>query len=172
MMKFMVAGVVGLCFMLNFPFYVYAEHRVPTFTYNLGGMPISCSVYRNQISLNGIHAEDSLEKVRNILGIASFVSKKGGILEYDYKDNLQVYFADYEGNGSYVVFHIKAGRESTAATIDGVKVGMPETVLSQVYGTADNIDIRQSKAPKLSLEQNVRALPRCPARPVRPIRCT
>ena len=58
------------------------------------------------------------------------------ILEYDYKDNLQVYFADYEGNGSYVVFHIKAGRESTAAILTMVEV---LDVLPQNYKGRDEI---------------------------------
>ena len=154
-MKLIAGGIIELLLILNFPFCVDAQQRVPTFTYNLGGMPISCSIYRNQASLNGIHVGDSVETVCEKMGQASFVAKRGGILEYTYKDDFKISFASFGTNESYVVFQMKTGWNSlTAATMDGVKVGMPETVLTQIYGVADNIDIRQSKAPKLSLEQN------------------
>lgn len=31
-------------------------YRTPEYTYNLGGLPISCSIYSDQASLTGIHA--------------------------------------------------------------------------------------------------------------------
>ena len=129
-----------------------SAYRNPVFTNNLGAMPISCSIYSDQAGVNGIHTGDNMIKVKSILGepkYTSDISSGGGKYYYD---NLEIVFVDFSGEGNPIVVDIKA--RGNAITLDGVKVGMADSVLSKVYGTADVIYIEKHSAPKLSQEKN------------------
>ena len=139
-----------LCCVSTFA-YVPSVHayRTPEYTYNLGGLPISCSIYSDQASLAGIHADDPLQKVTAIFG----KPKSSYKATYNYIDKgLTISFVDWDGNGKYTVVDMEATK-SGVATLDGVKVGMPESILSKVYGTADEVYIEKKSSPKLSAEQ-------------------
>ena len=72
-------------------------------------------------------------------------------------------FADFSGTGDYTVFRIEASqsREGKMSTPDGVSVGMPETVLSDVYGTADAVWITKYISPKLPASDDEKNQLRC-----------
>ncbi len=142
------ATLICCVYLIAYMPYTYA-YRTPEYTYNLGGLPISCSIYSDQASLAGIHADDSLQKVVAVLGKPKSSYKN----KYNYIDKgLTVSFADWGGNGKYTVIDMEA-TQSDVATLDGVKVGMSESILSKVYGTADEVYIEKRSSPKLSTEQ-------------------
>ena len=126
--------------------------RTPDYTYNLGGLPISCSIYSDQASLGGIHADDTVQRVIALLGKPQNSYNQ----KYQYIDKgLSISFVDWGGNGKYTVMDMEVTK-GTVATLDGVMVGMPESVLSNVYGTADEIYIEKRDSPKLSEEQKAK----------------
>ncbi len=127
-------------------------NRKPEFTHNLGGMPISCSIYSDQVALNGIKCGDSVQKVTAILGKPmNIVNNK--MLTYIYK-GLTIKFLAFGKSGEPIVWDMEATKAGDVSTMDGVKPGMSESVLMKVYGTADVIHVEKTTAPKLSEEQN------------------
>ena len=55
---------------------------------------------------------------------------------------------------NYIVTSITVDGRGDFSTADGVRVGMSETVLSKIYGTADGVSTERHKAPKLSEKDN------------------
>lgn len=142
-------GLLLLCISMLIAVPSAHAFRTPEFTYNLGGMPISCSIYSDQASLADIHADDSMQKVTSLLGSPNSSHNR----TYRYTDKgLIISFVDWGGNGNYTVVDIEATK-CDVATLDGVKVGMSESVLSKVYGTADEVYIEKRSSPKLPAEQ-------------------
>lgn len=144
------AIALGLMLMCAEETPIFAQ-RQPVFTNDFGGTRISCSVYREQVALDGVYAGESLEEVRQALGAPRYINRTKGPLKYNYSGGLSISFADFSGNGNYTVVHIEASqsREGGMSTPDGVRVGMPETVLSDVYGTADAVWSTKYISPKL-----------------------
>lgn len=132
-----------------------SAYREPKFTTNLGGMPISCSVYAEQVGIGSIHTGDSPQAVRAQYGIPKNISDEGGIKHY--YDGMIFTFVDFSGEKKPVLADIrvmknmKVGNNATPA---GVAVGMSENVLTQAYGMADEVYIEKHTAPKLSEAQN------------------
>ena len=156
------AIALGLMLMGSEEVPVFAQ-RQPVFTNDFGGTRISCSVYRKQVALNGVYAGESVEEVRQALGAPYYINRAQGTLEYHYSGGLSVSFADFSGTGDYTVFRIEASqsREGKMSTPDGVSVGMPETVLSDVYGTADAVWITKYISPKLPASDDEKNQLRC-----------
>ena len=102
--------------------------------------------------MNGIKGGDSLQKVRAILGEPTSVSKNK-MLTYYYR-GLTIKFVDFGGSGKTVVYDMEGTKQGEVSTLDGVKPGMPESALSEIYGTADVVRVEKVVAPKLSGEQN------------------
>ena len=126
---------------------VCLAHRPVECIYDFGGIPISCSIYAEQAGVNGIHGNDSMGKVVSVLGQPKHRSN-GPTPIYMY-DGLDISFVDWGSDGNYTVCAIRTNQRGTASTMDGVSVGMPESVLSEVYGTADEVKIEKRMAPKL-----------------------
>ena len=127
-----------------------AAKRTPE-TISFGDMTVSCSVYNDQVSIGGIKCGYDMQAITDALGNPSpFYTKNGDIWHYD---GLSIKFVDYDGNGHPVACDITATGEKYA-TPDGVKVGMPESVLTEIYGEADVVHTEKFTAPKLSHEQN------------------
>lgn len=143
-----VAGAVTLGCL--FAFTPSAMAREPVFMSNLGGLPISCSIYASQAAVNGIEAGDSINKANAILGKPYSSSNRGGIIE-SYYSGIMVCFADYGGTGNYTAFSAKATGKNMK-TLDGVAVGMTASVLSTTYGTADSVITERHTASKLPAE--------------------
>lgn len=127
-------------------------NREPVFTSDYGGTKISCSVYKEQVKLSGVKANDTIREIKNILGEPSFVDRRDHNIMYSYR-SLRVYLVDFGGNGGYTVDKIESSTPG-AFTPDGVGVGMSESVLSDVYGTADSVCTKTYNFPKLSDELN------------------
>jgi hypothetical protein len=127
-------------------------NREPVFTHNLGGTPISCSIYMEEASIDGVHMDDTSVYVLKKLGTPRSIRKEGGILKY-YYEGVDISFADYRGNGTYTAFNIETSSEGHY-TPGGVGVGMGEQVLSDIYGTADSVWTKTYNSPKLSEEVN------------------
>lgn len=121
-----------------------------SFKRDLGGIPISCSVSIEQVAINGIHAGDSPLDVYEKLGKPNFVSRGDHTLKYTY-GSLLIYFMDLDGDGHYTAYDISSSNK-TSCTPDGVSVGMSDSVLSNIYGTADRVKIITCVSPKLSSE--------------------
>ncbi len=121
--------------------------RPVEYSYNFGAIPISCSIYAEQAGLAGIHANDSMGKVISVLGQTKYRTN-GSLLIYMY-DGVDVSLIDWGSDGRYTVYMIETNQKGTASTVDGVSVGMPESILSEVYGTADEVKIEKRMAPKL-----------------------
>ena len=121
--------------------------RPVEYSYNFGAIPISCSIYAEQAGLAGIHANDSMGKVISVLGQTKYRTN-GSLLIYMY-DGVDVSLIDWGSDGRYTVYMIETNQKGTASTVDGVSVGMPESILSEVYGTADEVKIEKNMAPKL-----------------------
>ena len=124
--------------------------REAVFMSNLGGMPISCSIYASQAAINGIEAGSSISKVNAILGKPYSSSNRGGSIE-SYYTGITVCFADYGGTGNYTAFSAKATGKNMK-TLDGVAIGMQASVLSTTYGTADSVITERHTASKLPAE--------------------
>ena len=145
---FTLLCVYALCF----PCSDVWANRKPEFTQNLGGMPISCSIYRDQASLNGIKCGDSVQKVTEILGKPmNIINNK--MLTYLYK-GLTIKFLAFGKSGEATVWDMEATKAGDVSTMNGVKPGMSENALLEVYGTADVVHVEKTTAPKLSEEQN------------------
>jgi hypothetical protein len=126
-----------------------------TYAYNLGGMPISCSIYVSQACVSGISTSMTRGKVYSILGSPDYSNSSGGSWTYTYGkygNGITLKFIDYGGSGNPTVCDIEVTSPSYA-TIDGVVVGMPASVLSSVYGTADVVNEIKMLAPKLTVAQ-------------------
>lgn len=132
--------------------FVYASRAIE-FSHNLGGLPISCSIYREQASLKNICVGYSERDVRAILGKPSWVNRKEPLTLY-YKNGLSLKFVNYGGDGIPLVVGIKVTGNSGYSTLDGIKVGMSEKDIIKVYGEPDTITTEMHKAPKLSAEKN------------------
>ena len=117
------------------------------YSYNFGAIPISCSIYAEQAGLAGIHGNDSIGKVISVLGQPGY--RSGGSTPVYTYDGVSIKFVDWGGDGRYTVCKIETNQKGTASTVDGISVGMPESVLSEVYGTADEVKIERNMAPKL-----------------------
>ncbi len=132
-----------------------SAYREPAFTTNLGGLPISCSVYAEQVGIGSIHTGDSPQVIRGQYGEPKNISDEGGIRHY--YDGMIFTFVDFSGEKKPVLADIRVTKNMKVgnnATPDGVAVGMSEDVLTQVYGMADAVYIEKHLAPKLSEEQN------------------
>lgn len=128
-------------------------YREPEFRTNLGGMPISCSVYPEQVGIGRVHTGDSMETVIDYYGRPNRITNERGT-RYHY-DGMVFTFIDYGGGPILADIKVtKNMRIGNNATPAGVGVGMSEYVLTQAYGTADDVYIEKHTAPKLSEEQN------------------
>ena len=126
---------------------VCLARRPVEYSYNFGAIPISCSIYAEQAGVAGIHGNDSVGKVISVLGQPQF--RSGGAAPVYTYDGVSIKFVDWGGDGRYKVCKIETNQKGTVRTADGVCVGMPESVLSEVYGTADEVKIEKRMAPKL-----------------------
>ncbi len=126
---------------------VCLARRPVEYSYNFGAVPISCSIYAEQAAVNSIHGSDSMGKVLSILGEPKYRTDDSAP-QYTY-DGIHIKFVDWGGDGRYTVCNIETNQLGTASTVDGVSVGMPESVLSEIYGTADEVKIEKRMAPKL-----------------------
>ena len=138
-------AAIGFCFSCIAS--VCLARRPVEYSYNFGAIPISCSIYAEQAGVAGIHGNDSVGKVISVLGQPQF--RSGGAAPVYTYDGVSIKFVDWGGDGRYKVCKIETNQKGTASTADGVCVGMPESVLSEVYGTADEVKIEKRMAPKL-----------------------
>lgn len=152
-----IAGLlVGLVVGLSFGSMNEADaYREPEFTTNLGGLPISCSIYPEQAGIGNIHTGDSVSAVRACYGMPDNITDGNGLRHY--YDGMILTFVDFAGDKNPILTDIKVTKNmriGNNATPAGVGVGMSEYVLTQAYGTADEVYIEKHTAPKLSEEQN------------------
>ena len=138
-------AAIGFCFSCIAS--VCLARRPVEYSYNFGAIPISCSIYAEQAGVAGIHGNDSVGKVISVLGQSQF--RSGGAAPVYTYDGVSIKFVDWGGDGRYKVCKIETNQKGTVSTADGVCVGMPESVLSEVYGTADEVKIEKRMAPKL-----------------------
>lgn len=138
-------AAIGFCFSCIAS--VCLARRPVEYSYNFGAIPISCSIYAEQAGVAGIHGNDSVGKVISVLGQPQFCS--GGAAPVYTYDGVSIKFVDWGGDGRYKVCKIETNQKGTVSTADGVCGGMPESVLSEVYGTADEVKIEKRMAPKL-----------------------
>ena len=138
-------AAIGFCFSCIAS--VCLARRPVEYSYNFGTIPISCSIYAEQAGVAGIHGNDSVGKVISVLGQPQF--RSGGAAPVYTYDGVSIKFVDWGGDGRYKVCKIETNQKGTVSTADGVCGGMPESVLSEVYGTADEVKIEKRMAPKL-----------------------
>ena len=138
-------AAIGFCFSCIAS--VCLARRPVEYSYNFGAIPISCSIYAEQAGVAGIHGNDSVGKVISVLGQPQF--RSGGAAPVYTYDGVSIKFVDWGGDGRYKVCKIETNQKGTVSTADGVCVGMPESILSEVYGTADEVKIEKRMAPKL-----------------------
>ncbi len=138
-------AAIGFCFSCIAS--VCLARRPVEYSYNFGAIPISCSIYAEQAGVAGIHGNDSVGKVISVLGQPQF--RSGGAAPVYTYDGVSIKFVDWGGDGRYKVCKIETNQKGTVSTADGVCVGMSESVLSEVYGTADEVKIEKRMAPKL-----------------------
>ena len=138
-------AAIGFCFSCIAS--VCLARRPVEYSYNFGAIPISCSIYAEQAGGAGIHGNDSVGQVISVLGQPQF--RSGGAAPVYTYDGVSIKFVDWGGDGRYKVCKIETNQKGTVSTADGVCVGMPESVLSEVYGTADEVKIEKRMAPKL-----------------------
>ncbi len=139
--------------LLTAPVFARAETGVQT---NLGGYPITCSITRDQAAVGGIHPWDTPEQVINALGSPDHTNYGKGTMQYVYTGKLRVDFVAWGRGGPYIVKQATVFGPWTVGTPGGVLVGMDESVLNDVYGTADTVATKTAFAPKLTEEQNAR----------------
>lgn len=159
-MKMMGNKAAGLAAVLAATFFIgssnmAAAYDPPIITRDLGGFPISCSIYPAQAGLGGIHTGASIADITNTLGAPKRTANDGSVKYY--YEGLTLTFVDFGGTGEPILCDIRADKEmgnQGYATPDGVSVGMPEDILNTVYGMADNVYIERHTAPKLTEEQN------------------
>ena len=138
-------AAIGFCFSCIAS--VCLARRPVEYSYNFGAIPISCSIYAEQAGVAGIHGNDSVGKVISVLGQPQF--RSGGAAPVYTYAGVSIKFVDWGGDGRYKVCKIETNQKGTVSTADGVCVGMSESVLSEVYGTADEVKIEKRMAPKL-----------------------
>ena len=100
--------------------------------------PDPASLPQERMALGGIHVGDTSEVVKSILGepdsqeygYSQMTEKKFAIWEYG--NSATIHY--FENNGEYFVQIVKVNADNGFATPDGIKVGMSEKVLKQVYG--------------------------------------
>jgi len=129
-------------------------NRKPEFMHNLGGSPISCSIYNDQASLAGIRIDDPLNRVTAILGKPQSINRSSGISVTYYYKGLKIDFMQWGEPGSPFTVANMIATSNDVSTIDGVSVGMNESILTKVYGTADAVYTKTFVAPKLSAADN------------------
>lgn len=127
-----------------------AAKRTPE-TFIFGDMAVSCSIYNDQVSVGGVKCGDDKQKIMDALGNPESSYMDNG--DHWHYDGISIKFVDYDGSGHPVACDITATNEKYA-TPDGVKVGMPASVLTEIYGEADVVRNEEFAAPKLSHEQN------------------
>lgn len=127
-------------------------NRAPVITSNLGGTKISCSIYEDQATVAGVRPGFSETQVRKILGAPGSVHYLNSTLDFFYPSRT-IRLVDFGGDGSYVLVDINTTNKNDA-TLDGVRVGMPETVLNEIYGEADAVWKTTYESPKLTSEVN------------------
>lgn len=135
------------------PAFARAESGVQ---YNLGGYPITCSITRDQAAVGGIHPWDTPQQVIEALGSPDHTSYGKGTMQYIYTGKLRVEFVAWGRGGSQIVKQATVFGPWTVGTPGGVLVGMDESVLNDVYGTADTVATQTACAPRLSEEQNAK----------------
>ncbi|BEU88938.1 hypothetical protein TAMA11512_24020 [Selenomonas sp. TAMA-11512] len=74
-------------------------------------------------------------------------------MTYSYH-GMEILLTAWGPSQDYTVTTISVSGNSEPKTADGVGVGMPETVLSRIYGTADSVSTERHKVPKLSEKDN------------------
>lgn len=145
-------SVIGMGLILScLGFHNLSAQEFTSFKNDFGGIPISCSISIKQVAIDGISAGEYLQDVREKLGTPDFVIRGDHTLKYNYYGGLLIYFIDLDGNGNYTVYKISS-MSKTGCTPDGVSVGMPDSILSDTYGTADRIKTTTYMSPKLSSE--------------------
>lgn len=149
---FCLGMAMASCMSVSLPSAMAA--REPAFTSNLGGTPISCSVYAEQVALDGVHTNDTATSIIKKLGMPKSSRTDGGIIHYYYK-GLTISLANFGRKGSYTAYALETS-SAGHYTPDGVGVGMSEEVLSNVYGTADSVWTKVYNSPKLSDEVNMK----------------
>lgn len=93
---------------------------------------------QERMALGGIHVGDTAEVVKSILGepdsqeygYSQMAEKKYAVWKYG--DAAIIHY--FENNGEYFVQIVKVDADNGFATPDGIKVGMSEKALKQVYG--------------------------------------
>lgn len=120
--------------------------REPVIMGNLGGIPISCSIYANQVAVNGVHPNDNINTVNRVLGQPWSSTKYGGGVRNYYGGILVTFIPIDPGNPTALDIVARGKGEKTP---DGVAIGMPAAVLSDVYGTADSVVTERHVASKL-----------------------
>ncbi len=133
--------------------HVCVAQRPVEYTKNLGAMPISCSIYEEQAAINGICVGDSMKKLLSIFGKPYNASQSGYRIELSYM-GASILLTAWNADENYIVTTITVDGRGDFKTADGVSVGMPENVLSQIYGTADSVSTERHSAPKLSEKDN------------------
>ena len=143
--KSLVAGLTAFGCLTAIPSTAFA--REPIIIGNLGGIPISCSVYASQIAVNGIRTEDNIDAVNRVLGKPWSSTKLRGGSYKNYYGGVLVMFIALDPNNPVALDIVAIGKGMQ--TPDGVAIGMPATVLSTVYGTADSVVTERHTASKL-----------------------
>ena len=122
---------IACCFIFSLPTLSHAN-KIPEFRTNLGGLPISCSIYSDQATINNVKSSYRLKDVYAVLGKPSSEYKREGITYVNY-EGLYFTFADYSGDGNLSIRSITTAHKSGATTIDGVKPGMSEDFSMRVW---------------------------------------
>ena len=90
------------------------------------------------MALGGLHVGDTTDTVKSILGepdsqeygYSQMTEKKYAVWTYGNAATINY----FENNGEYFVQIVKVDADNGFATPDGIKVGMSEKALKQVYG--------------------------------------
>lgn len=96
------------------------------------------SLPQERMALGGIHVGDTTDTVKSILGepdsqeygYSQMTEKKYAVWTYGNAATINY----FENNGEYFVQIVKVDADNGFATPDGIKVGMSEKALKQVYG--------------------------------------
>ena len=145
-------GLLAGCLLLSLAVGGTALAREPEIMSNLGNITISCSIYPGQAGVAGVRTGISQSQVEEVLGAPQSVKYGRGTMEYSYPSRtlLLVHFSPER---PYVLTDIKTSNREDA-TVDGVRPGMAETVLNDVYGQADSVWTKEYESPKIPEEDN------------------
>ena len=145
-------GLLAGCLLLSLAVGGTALAREPEIMSNLGAITISCSIYPSQAGVAGVRTGISQSQVEEVLGAPQSVKYGRGTMEYSYPSRtlLLVHFSP---EMPYVLTDIKTSNREDA-TVDGVRPGMAETVLNDVYGQADAVWTKKYESPKIPEEDN------------------